>query len=442
MDMQTTGRATRMPGKPLNKLPVHRLSALIASGAATAEAVAGACLERIAEREDLIQAWVWIDPDQAIEAARQRDREPSRGPLHGIPIGIKDIIDTEDMPTENGTPVHAGRRPDTDAACVALLREAGAVILGKTRTTELATFQPTVTTNPHDPSRTPGGSSSGSAAAVADAMVPAALGTQTYGSVIRPASFCGVVGLKPSWGTIATAGVKQQAGTLDTVGCFCRTARDLPFLLAGMAGEPPETFGGPPLEAPRIGICRGPAWDGASAETEAAVERAAAAFRNGGALVRELKVPEIFEAAWAVQPEIARYEMFRTFAAERRTGWDRLSDALRAGLEAGRSIPRDRYLEALEITSQARDCLAQAFEGLDALLTAAQTGEAPPGLESTGDPWFNRFWTLAGAPSVALPCSRGPNRLPVGVQLVGPPRQERHLIAAAVWAEALLDPDD
>ena len=430
-----------MPRQSLNALPVHQLSALIQSGEATAEALAHACLARIEERDDLVRAWAWIDPGQVLEMARTRDREPRRGPLHGIPFGIKDVIDTEDMPTEHGTPVHAGRRPDTDAACVALLREAGAVIMGKTRTTELATFEPTVTTNPHDQSRTPGGSSSGSAAAVADAMVPAALGTQTFGSVIRPAAFCGVVGLKPGWGTIPRAGVKMQSETLDTVGCFCRTALDLPLLLAGLALEGPETYHGALPEAPRIGICRGPGWSGTSAETRTALEDAASAFRGSGARVREFEVPEIFEAAWEVQPEIARYEMARAFAAERRTGWHALSEALRAGLEAGHRIPRTQYLAALETGRRARERLAQAFESFDVLLTPAQIGEAPPRLESTGDPWFNRFWTLAGAPSVTLPCGQGPNRLPVGIQLVGPFRDEPRLIAAAIWAESALEPE-
>ncbi len=430
-----------MAGEPLNELPLHRLSDRIAAGTATAEAVTAACLAQIAARDGRIRAWEWIDPDQAIEAARKRDREPRRGPLHGIPIGIKDIIDTADMPTGNGTPLYAGRRPDVDAACVALLREAGAVILGKTRTTELATFHPTVTANPHDPTRTPGGSSSGSAAAVADAMVPAALGTQTWGSVIRPAAFCGVVGLKPNFGTVPRAGVKAQAETLDTVGCFSRSARDLPILLAAMAGEAPEAFDAPPLAAPRIGICRGPGWEGASAETEAAMEKAAEAFRSGGALVEEFDVPAIFEDAWQAQPVIAQFEMARSFAAERRNGWGKLSDALRTGLEAGAGIARVRYLEALETASEARERLSRAFRNLDALLTPAQIGEAPEGLDSTGNPWFNRFWTLAGAPTVSLPCSRGPNRLPVGIQLVGPPWDERRLLSVASWSEPLLDPE-
>ena len=430
-----------MAGEPLNELPLHRLSERIAAGTATAEAATAACLERIAECDELTRAWEWIDPDLAIGAARQRDRERRRGPMHGIPIGVKDIIDTADMPTGHGTPLYAGRRPDVDAACVALLREAGAVIVGKTRTTELATFHPTVTTNPHDPTRTPGGSSSGSAAAVADNMVPAALGTQTWGSVIRPAAFCGVVGLKPNSGTVPRAGVKAQAETLDTVGCFSRSTRDLPILLAAMAGEAPEAFDALPLEAPRIGICRGPGQHGASAETVAAMEKAAEAFRNGGALVEEFDVPAIFEDAWEAQPVIAQYEMARSFAAERRNGWNMLSGALRAGMETGAGIARSRYLEALETASEARKLLARPFRNFDALLTPAQLGEAPEGLDSTGNPWFNRFWTLAWAPAVTLPCSRGSNRLPVGIQLIGPPRDERRLLAVATWAEPLLEPE-
>ena len=440
MPAQADGRNVQLDKIPLHALPVHRLSELIAAGTTNSESVTRACLEQIGKREELTRAWAWIEPDRAIEAARRRDREPRRGPLHGIPIGIKDVIDTADMPTEHGTSIHAGRRPDTDAACVALLRESGAIILGKTRTTELATFHPTETTNPHDPTRTPGGSSSGSAAAVADAMVPAALGTQTYGSVIRPAAFCGVVGMKPGRGTIPRAGVKMQADSLDTVGCFCRSALDLPLLLAGLAGEALETFGGPSPGVPRFGICRGPGWQGASEESVAAIEHAATAFREAGAPVQEFEVPEILEAAWSAQPIIAQYEMARAYAPERQTGWDQLSDVLRAGIETGSRQPRERYLEALKTGRRARDRLAQAFRYQDVLLTPAQVGEAPSGLDSTGDPWFNRFWTLAGAPTVTLPCLRGPDRMPVGIQLVGPLHDEQRLIAAAVWAEERLQP--
>ena len=427
-----------MPDMPLHQLPLHRLSERLAAGAVSSESVTRACLARIAERDGEIRAWAWIEAEPALAAARQRDGEARRGPLHGIPIGVKDIIDTADMPTRHGTPVHAENRPATDAACVALLREAGAVILGKTHTTELATFQPTVTTNPHDTSRTPGGSSSGSAAAVADHMVPAALGTQTWGSVIRPAGFCGVVGLKPGQGTVPRAGVKAQAETLDTVGCFSRSARDLPLLLAGMTGETEAAFTADAPAAPRIGICPGPGADAAAPETLAAMDRAEARFRAGGARIEHLSVPPAFEAAWAAQPVIAQFEMVRSFAAERRCALDLLSATLRARLETGQGFSRDRYHQALDSAGEARRVLAGIFAGVDLLLTPSQPGEAPAGLAATGDPHFNRFWTLVGNPTVTLPCLRGPNRMPVGIQLVAPLHGESRLLAAAIWAESCL----
>ncbi len=427
-----------MESEPLNELPVHRLSALIASGSVTSEAIVRACLDRIERREPIVRAWTWLDADMALESARERDGEVRRSPLHGIPVGVKDIIDTSDMPTGYGTPIHDGFRPNADAAVVALLRDAGAVVLGKTRTTELATFHPTVTTNPHDPTRTPGGSSSGSAAAVADRMVPAALGTQTYGSVIRPAAFCGVVGLKPDRGTVPRAGVKMQSDTLDTVGCFCRSALDLPILLAGMSGDPPGDYADAMSGAPRIAVCRGPGLDGTEAVALAALERAADRFRDGGAQVEELPTPAPFEEAWAAQTPIARFEMARSFAAEARTGRDRLSAALRDGIEEGWQVSRSRYRAALATAGLARARLRDLLQVFDALLTPAHPGEAPAGLDSTGDPRFNRFWTLAGSPCATLPCMRGPNRLPVGIQLVGPPENDRRLLQVAIWAESRL----
>lgn len=417
---------------------VCELSGWMAEGRLTSETLVGACLERIALRDGEVRAWAFLDPDRALDAARHRDREPRRGPLHGIPVGVKDVIDTGDMPTECGTPIHAGVRPAADAACVALLKGAGAVILGKTRTTELATFQPTVTRNPHDLSRTPGGSSSGSAAAVAEGMVPAALGTQTWGSVIRPAAYCGVVGIKPGFGTVPRAGLRLQSDSLDTVGGFCRSAADLPLLLAGMAGIDLDELSVAAPERPRIGICRGPGIGQAAAESLAALDAAAETLGAGGAELQEMPVPARFEEAWELQPRIALHEMARSYAAEWFAARDRLSARLRQGIEDGLRISRADHVAALAVAHEARAALARRFESFDALLTLAQPGEAPKGLDSTGDPAFNRLWTLVGAPSVTLPVMRGPEGMPVGVQIVGPPRDEGRLLALAANAERQL----
>lgn len=410
----------------------------IASGDFSAEELTRACLDRIAEREDVVKAWAFLEPDGALAAARDRDRQPGRGPLHGVPIGIKDIFDTKDFPTEYGSPIYAGHQPEVDAACVATLKSAGAVILGKTRTTELAALHPTVTANPHDPRRTPGGSSSGSAAAVADRMVPAALGTQTFGSVIRPAAYCGVVGFKPTFGAIARAGTKPEADGLDTIGTFTRSARDLPLLAGALMGHPTQAFKTDDPTRPTIGICRGPAWDQAEVETQDVIDAAATSFAAAGAAVREVEVPAVFEAALDAHFSIARYEMVRSFADEWQNHRDQISETLAPMLAFGETVSLDDYHAAQALAAEARRHLADLQSGMDVLLTASQPGEAPEGLGSTGNPVFNRFWTLMHVPCVTLPAGHGPNGLPVGVQLIGHHYGDVRLIAVAQWAEVVL----
>ena len=278
---------------PLNELGATEIVQKIARGETTCEAVTRDCVARIAERDGVVKAWVNFDPELALAQARALDRSQNRGPLHGVPIGVKDIIDTFDMPTEFGSPIYKGHRPPSDAACVALLRRAGAVMLGKTATCEFAGMAPPETTNPHNPAHTPGGSSSGSAAAVADDMVPAALGTQTGGSVLRPSSYCGIFGFKPTYNTFNKAGVKPAAESIDTIGWLARSLDDIELLTAVLsmqAPQPPRTMN----SAPRIGLCRTEMWDAAQPETKAAVEGAAAALAKAGATVREVKLPDPF----------------------------------------------------------------------------------------------------------------------------------------------------
>lgn len=401
----------------------------IADGSLTCEALTRACLERIAEREPAVQAWQQLDPDTALEAARRIDRCGS-GPLKGLPVGVKDIIDTADMPTAYGSPLYAGFRPPRDAACVALARQAGALMLGKTVTTEFAYFQPGKTRNPHDPGRTPGGSSSGSAAAVADGMVPLAFGTQTAGSVIRPASFCGCVGYKPSFGLIDRTGVRPFADSLDTVGVFAQTVEDAAFFVSVLAGRPKlriteEGF------RPRVGLCRTHEWDAAAPATRAALEEAGRRLRAAGLEVRETALPEGFRGLLDAQKTIMAYEGARACAPERLTAPDRLSAKLRELLQAGVATAPDDYDAAKILAANCRAQSADAMGGFDVLVTPSAPGEAPQGLEATGDPVFNRVWTLLGAPCITVPGLTGPSGLPVGVQVVGRVNDDRRTLAAA-----------
>jgi Asp-tRNA(Asn)/Glu-tRNA(Gln) amidotransferase A subunit family amidase len=416
----------------------HHLSAgaaarLIAGGELTAEALVGDCLERIAQREQVVRAWAHLDPEAALAQARERDREAPRGPLHGVPVGVKDIIDTADLPTEYGTPIHAGHRPGRDAACVAALRAAGAVVLGKTATTELATYHPSPTRNPVDPQRTPGGSSSGSAAAVADAMVPLALGSQTAGSVVRPAAFCGVLGLKPTRGLLDTAGTLPLSARLDTLGVFAREVGDLELALAALAGVPPgEVAVSAP---PAVAFARTPWWDRADRDGRAAVEWAAARLADAGARVREVDLPPSYAPLPEVHDTLMAHDVAQSLAAEAEGHADQLSDILRAYIERGRGVPGQTAEEAVRLGVRCRDELAHLLAADEVLLVPAVVGQAPPlREETTGDPLFCRPWTLLGVPAVAVPGPRGPDGAPIGVQLVAPAGAERSLLAATAWA--------
>ena len=417
----------------LNELGVTEIVAKIAAGEITCEAVTRDCIERVIAREPVVKAWVKFNPELALAQAHALDREPRRGRLHGVPIGIKDVINTFDMPTEMGSPIYRGYRATADAACVALLRRAGAVILGKTATCELAGMAPAATTNPHNPAHTPGGSSSGSAAAVADVMVPAALGTQTGGSVLRPSSFCGVFGYKPTYNTFNKAGLKPAAESIDTIGWIARSIEDIALLTSVLGMDeprPPRSMNAPP----RIGLCRTELWDAAQPETKNAVENAAASLGKAGAVVRDVDLPGEFSGLPALaRGTINHFERAACMAFE----WDNhraaLSPQMRRYIENGLKTSRADYVAAWRRVEQCRALLPKVFDGIDVLLTPCVPGEAPKGLASTGDPSMQAMWTALHTPTMTLPSHRGPNNLPVGIQLVAQRYDDDRLFACARW---------
>src|SRR3984893_13219897 len=346
----------------LNELSAAEMAGRIAARAITAEAVIGDCLARIAAREPTIHAFAHVDPELALRQARELDGGPGRGVLHGVPIGIKDVIDTADQPTQMGSPIYRGHRPACDAACVALLRAAGAIILGKTVTAEFAGMTPGPTVNPHNPAHTPGGSSSGSGAAVADRMIPAALGTQTGGSVLRPAAYCGVIGYKPTFGAFNRAGLKFAAESLDTIGLMARSIDDIALITSVLLGRQP---GAPAAlgAAPKIGLCRTPLWDTAQAETKQAVEDAAARLAQAGAELREVVLPEDFAGLkTAARETINNYERSKSMAAEWAGHRDLISAKLKRCIELGMEMPYQDYMAAIALGETCRARLPAVFE--------------------------------------------------------------------------------
>ena len=419
-----------------NELEAVEALAALAAGRLTAEALTRACIERIAERDARVHAFVEFDPERALAEARACDRAAVRGPLHGLPLGVKDIIDTHDMPTQYGSPIHAGHRPSADAACVALAREAGAVMLGKTVTTEFALRHPGPTANPRNPAHTPGGSSSGSAAAVADLMVPVAFGTQTGGSIIRPASYCGVVGYKPSHGTINLTGVKPLANSFDTVGLFARCVDDCALVVGVLAGAVDAAAPLDAVQPRRIGLCRTHAWPDAGPATVRAVETAAEQLRRAGVAVEEVALPEEFAGFLDAQADVLRFEAARVFAFERTRRAGLLSQSSREELAIGAALPRQHYLEAQALIARCRVLFAEAIAPFDLYLSASAPGEAPLGLGNTGEAMFNRLTSGLGVPCLNLPAFTGPNGLPVGVQVIGASGEDLRLLRAAKWIAA------
>ena len=410
----------------------------IERGELSAEALVASCLERIAARDERLRAWAFVDRDYALAQARALDRGPRRGLLHGLPFGIKDVLDTVELPTEYNSPIYRGHRPKADAACVMELKRAGAVILGKTETTEFANNHPAPTRNPHNPAHTPGGSSSGSAAAVADLMVPASLGTQTGGSVIRPAAYCGVAALKPSFGSINRAGLKMVAESLDTIGIFAREVDDLALSLEALSGRARPDFTAFDGK-PRVGLCRTPRWALADAATQANLEAAAERLARAGAHVRNYDMPPGSEQLFDRHKVIMGFETARALAWEYRTHPDKVSASLKPRLDEGWKVTRASYDEMRATAERCRRALAQDMRELDLLLTPSAPGEAPASLASTGDPVFNRAWTLLGNPCVTLPHGRGPQGLPLGVQLVGAFDGDTALLGWARWVARALN---
>jgi Asp-tRNA(Asn)/Glu-tRNA(Gln) amidotransferase A subunit family amidase len=434
-------------------LSLTEAAAEIREGRASSAELVEACLRRIEEVEGKVQAWAFLDRDHALRQAEAADshRKQGRalGPLHGVPVGVKDIFDTADMPTEFGSPLWAGRAPRRDAAVVARLRAAGAVIMGKTVTTEYAYYHPGKTTNPHDPGRTPGGSSSGSAAAVAASMVPGAVGSQTNGSVIRPAAFCGVVGFKPTHGLIPRSGALLLSRALDHVGVFARTVEDAALLaetLAGFDEEDPDTrpLARPPLAAvaasapplpPRLAFVRSPVWEHAEPVTREAFAGLVGAL---GESVAEVELGASFARAVPMHRTIMEVEMAHNLHRDYEKGRDRLSAALTELIERGRRHPAVDYAAALAGIPALNEALDPVFDEFDAILTPAAPGEAPRGLESTGSPIFCTIWTYLGTPAVTLPLLRSDAGLPLGVQLVARRDNDARLLRTARWLVAAL----
>ena len=424
----------------------------LADGRISSEELVAACIARIRAEEERVQAWAFFDAEHALGQARAADLRRREGkplgPLHGIPVGIKDIIDTDDMPTEDGTVLHAGRTPVADASAVARLRAAGAIIMGKTVTTELATYSPGKTRNPHNPAHTPGGSSSGSAAAVAAYMVPLALGTQTNGSVIRPAAYCGVVGYKPSFGLISRHGVLKQSRPLDQIGVMARSVEDAALLaeqIIGFDENDPDTrpratpllrqtaMREPPLP-PTLAFVKTPMWKLVDAQTQEAFTELAAFL---GERMEEIRLPAAFKDAWKWHQTVMEADLAKNYDADYRKGRDKLSEVLRSQIERGRKVRAVDYNRALDMVPALNHGLNELFENrYEAILTPATAGTAPQGLESTGSPALCTLWTLCGLPAITLPLMQGADGLPLGVQLVGPRGGDARLLRTARWLVA------
>ncbi len=434
----------------MSQSPLTALEATsqLRDGIISAEELVTVCLDRIAAVEPELQAWAHLDPDHALQQARLRDQARSAGmpmgPLHGVPVGVKDIFDTKDFPTENGTPLDRGRRPKQDSRVVALLREAGAVIMGKTVTTELAVYAPGKTRNPHNLEHTPGGSSSGSAAAVAAGMVPLAIGSQTNGSVVRPASFCGVCGYKASHGAISRQGVLSLSPPLDTMGVFAQSVEDLALIgdvlqvyderdgdmqprarprLSEIAAEAPPV-------TPSFAFVKTPVWDKASDDCQAAFAELTEVL---GDKCDTIELPAPFAEAIELHRKIMTADLARSFTKYYQRGRDELSEQLRAMIEEGQGVLAIDYNRARDWIGVLNAGLDEIFERYDAILTPAAAGEAPKGLDKTGDPAFNTLWTLCGTPAVSLPLLTGSQDLPIGVQLVGPLGDDARLLRNARW---------
>ncbi len=416
------------------------MATAMAAGTTTALDAVRACLDRVAARDAAIGAWMVLDEAGATEQAKRIDKARQLGdrlgPLAGIPVAVKDNIDTADLPTGYGSLIYDGHRPVADAACVTQLRNAGAVVLGKTVTTEFAYYRPGKTANPHNPAHTPGGSSQGSAAAVGAGMVPLAFGTQTAGSVIRPAAFCGVVGYKPSWGLIPRGGVKVLSDWLDTVGVFARDVTDAAFFVANLTGRSlqPDGSGGPY----RIAVLREPYPNSVEPEAVRVLDQAMVALEAAGHTVFDLPTPAPLQGLPRLQRLVMAYDMSRSLGHERRAHEGSLSPILKSLIDEGSGMSGRAYDAALASVREVIRDIDGVFGAADVILSPPAPGEAPRGLQATGDAAFNRTWTLLQLPCLTVPVGTGPNGLPVGVQLAARSGQDALLLAAGAATEAAL----
>ncbi len=422
---------------------LHTLTAAAAArhieaGNLRSEVLTDAILEQIEAREPEIEAYVYVDRDTSMDEARIRDREPARGPLHGVPVAVKDVFDTFDMPTAYGSPIYRNHQPPQDSAVVAMIREKGGVILGKTVTPEFATQHPPKTRNPHDLSRSPGGSSAGSAAAVAADMSPIAVGSQTTGSVIRPAAYCGVVGYKPSFHALNVGGMKPLAPSMDTVGILSRTVEDAMLLAATLWDTGPVDLDDAVRTAPRIAFCRTPQWNKAEDYMQAMIEEAVSRLSHAGATVEEVSLPQEFDALEDAVDTLVGFEMWRTLTFERRTYPGLLSPRLKELLAMGEARTGEDYRAALTLAVICRAQFAEMMHGHDVIMTLPATGEAPLREESTGDPTFCKIWTVMYGASVTVPAAHGPNGLPLGIQVAAPYANDDKALVAAEWIRRTL----
>ena len=427
-----------MAAKAPNELTALEALRRIDAVTLTSEALIEACLQRIAEREDVGGAWQHLAADKAMETARTTDQIPTGQPLHGIPVAVKDIFDTADMPTAYGSPIYEGHQPPADASAVAFTRSAGGIVLGKTVTTEFGYFHPGKTANPHDQAHTPGGSSSGSAAAVADCMVPLAFGSQTVGSTIRPASYCGIVGYKPSYGLIDRNGMRSMADSFDTVGLFARDVRDVAYMAALLGRRPALRLENSLDTPPAVGLCKTHEWQAAAGDTVTAMETAAHLIGEAGGEVRELTLPKSFSRLADAQGLIVDYEVSRSAAHELAVHRDRLSDSFLKRANAGLATTATDFDDALSVVAAARADLNAAMDGLQVLLCPSAPGQAPEGLGATGDPIFNRMGTALRGPCLNIPGLHGSSGLPVGVQVIGRMNDDQRALAVGDWLQRIL----
>jgi Asp-tRNA(Asn)/Glu-tRNA(Gln) amidotransferase A subunit family amidase len=404
----------------------------IREGTLTSEALVRSCLERIRARDAEVRAWAYVDPAHAIAQARELDKRPATGPLHGIPFGVKDMIDTGDQPTSHNSPLYQGHRPAKDAGCVTVVRCNGALILGKTDTVEFASGgRKALTRNPLKLAHTPGGSSSGSGAAVGDCMVPLAFGTQTGGSHIRPASFNGIYGLKPTWGVVSREGAKLLSATCDTIGWFGRSVGDLALVAQAFQLRDVTTEKAVETKDLRVGICRTPYWDKIEPAGEKAMAVAAQRLNSAGARVEPLELPTAFDGMFDAQETIMHGEGGPAFLPELLMHCDRLHPDLRAMPENKRGITGKMMIDAYDLVADCRKSFEALFRSYDIVLAPAVPGEAPEGLHTTGDWVFNVMWTVLHVPCIAIPCTTGERGLPVGIQIIGPRFSDARLLQAA-----------